>query len=86
MSWQQVGEAVMPQFVKISIGQQIEEVRRELDQRARVYPRLIDMKKLKRTHADYQTARLEAVLRTLEWLRDNQDKIKAMSGDREDAA
>ena len=62
--------------IRVSINQQIEEVQRELDQRARVYPRLISAGKLRRSHADYQTQRMEAVLRTLEWLRDNEGEIK----------
>lgn len=64
-------------FGKITIGMQIEEVERELTQRASVYPRLVANKKLSQTKADYHVARMKAVLTTLEWLRDNEAAIKA---------
>lgn len=63
-----------------SLNQQIEEVERELDQRSRVYPRLISTGKLRQSIADYQVGRMEAVKRTLEWLRDNETAIKATLG------
>lgn len=63
-------------FGKISLNQQIDEVDRELVQRAAVYPRLVSNKKLAQSKADYQIARMQAVKRTLEWLRDNEDAIK----------
>jgi len=50
----------------ISIGEQIDEVKRELDQRKRVYARLIANGKLRQSLADYQTQRMQAVLETLE--------------------
>jgi hypothetical protein len=62
--------------MKISIGQQIEEVQRELVQREKVYPRLVTAGKLKRSHAEYQTERMRAVLATLQWLSDNEAAIK----------
>lgn len=63
--------------MKISLNQQIEEIERELGQRERVYPRLVATGKLKRTIAGYQVERMQAAKSTLEWLRDNEDKIKA---------
>lgn len=62
---------------KFSLSQQIEEVERELGQRRNVYPRLVSSGKMRQSIADYQTERLEAVKRTLEWLRDNEEAIKA---------
>ena len=63
--------------VKISLNQQIDEVERELSQRANVYPRLVSKGGIRQSVADYQVARMEAVKRTLEWLRDNEEKIRA---------
>jgi hypothetical protein len=62
----------------ISINQQIEEVQRELGQRERVYPRLVASGKLKASHADYQVQRMQAVLKTLQWVQANRDKLHAI--------
>lgn len=62
----------------ISIGQQIEEVEREIKQRERVYPRLVSAGKLKSAYADYQVQRMTAVLKTLEWVRDNRDALRSL--------
>ena len=59
----------------ISLNEQIDEIKRELKQRERVYPRLIDKGKLKPSIADYQTARLQAALETLEYLRTHQPSL-----------
>lgn len=63
---------------KISLGQQIEEVERELGYRERVYPRLMAKGTLKPSYAEYQTQRMQAVLATLKWLQANESKIKAL--------
>src|SRR5580765_3413118 len=60
----------------VSLNQQIDEVKRELKQRAEVYPRLVQNGKIKQSHADYQTERMQAVLKTLEWLQRNEDKVR----------
>jgi hypothetical protein len=49
---------------------QIAEVRRELDQRARAYPRFIAAGTLTQVRADRQMAAMRAVLHTLEKLRE----------------
>ncbi|HSI41801.1 MAG TPA: hypothetical protein VLA00_14755 [Xanthobacteraceae bacterium] len=54
---------------RISLNQQIEEVQMELDKRRSVYPRLVSSKKLGASLAQYQMDRMEAVERTLLWLR-----------------
>jgi hypothetical protein len=48
---------------------QIAEVKRELEQRERVYPRLISGGTLTQVRADRQMAAMRAVLATLEGLR-----------------
>ena len=62
---------------KISLQQQIEECGYELDQRARVYPRLVSSGKLRQAVADYHVDRMRATRRTLEWLQRHEDEIKA---------
>ena len=62
-----------------SIIQQIEEVEREIKLRRDVYPRMVLSGKMRQSIADYHMQRMEAVLRTLEWLRDNEAKIKAVA-------
>ncbi|MGE0023975.1 MAG: hypothetical protein AB7S70_10135 [Hyphomicrobium sp.] len=61
---------------RFSIHQQIEEVKYELMQRDNVYPRLVRKGTLRQGEADLHTARMEAALRSLEWLRDNEPHIK----------
>lgn len=63
-----------------SINQQIEEVRREISYRERVYPFLISRGKLRQSIATYQLDRMRAVLRTLQWFADNEAKIRAALG------
>jgi hypothetical protein len=53
----------------ISLNNQIAEVRRELEQRAHVYPRLVERRRISQGIADYQTECMRAVLYTLEQLR-----------------
>ena len=52
----------------IPLQAQIDCVERELRQRARVYPRLIAQKKMSQGFADVETARMQAVLKTLRGL------------------
>lgn len=66
--------------MKISLNQQIEEVSREMEQRGYVYPRLASKGRERQSVLNYQTERMTAVLRTLEWLRDNEAKIKSTIG------
>lgn len=67
---------------KYSLDAQITEVRRELVQREKVYPRLIQSRKLKEGAAEYQTDTLKAVLATLEWLQANEADVRAFVGAR----
>lgn len=66
----------MTERQKISLTQQLDEVRRELDQRKRVYPHLVASRKMRQSIADYQTLRMEAVGDTLLWLIENEQRIK----------
>ena len=66
--------------MKISINQQIDEIDRELGQRASVYPRLVAAGKLRQSVADYQVERLKAAKRTLEFVRDHAEEIKRAVG------
>lgn len=63
--------------VTVSLAQQIEEVERELELRRRVYPHQVARGQMRQSIADYHMARMQAVLRTLQWLRANEDAIKA---------
>jgi hypothetical protein len=59
----------------ISLNQQIEEVERELEMRRKVYP---TSKGASRAQKDYQVQRMQAVLRTLQWLKANEPLIRGM--------
>ncbi len=72
--------------MKISLGQQIDELRRELDQRRLVYPRLIAGRKLRQSVADYQMARLQAAFDTLLWLQRHEAAIRAAVGSENEGA
>ena len=54
--------------MEITLHQQIEAVRRELQMRRRVYRRWVETGKLIQSEADYQIAAMEAVLETLKKL------------------
>lgn len=62
--------------MKFSLSAQIEEVDRELDQRSKVYPRLIAKREMRESIANMHVARLEAVRATLVWLQANETTIK----------
>jgi hypothetical protein len=64
----------------VSLSHQIQEVERELHLRRGVYPRMVSSGKMRESVADFHMERLEAVLRTLNWLADNEEKIKAALG------
>ena len=51
-----------------TLTEQIAELRRELGQRARVYPRFVADGKLRQDRADYQVTCLEAAVRSLQEL------------------
>lgn len=62
--------------MKVSINQQIEEVELELKYRSEVYPRLVEARKKKKSAAEYQMQRMEAVLATLKWVKANEVEIR----------
>jgi hypothetical protein len=62
--------------MKFSLAQQIEEVDRELKQRAAVYPRLISSNPSRRSELEFHVARLEAVKASLEWLQANETDVR----------
>lgn len=67
----------------ISLAQQIQEVERELDQRSKVYPRLVSKGGMRQSEADYHTARMNAVLNTLRWIRKHEARVRAQLGEGE---
>jgi phage shock protein A len=68
----------------ISLDQQIEEVEYELDQRRRVYARISAREPRKKSELEYHTRRMDAVLRTLQWMRDNRAELVAKVLERQD--
>jgi hypothetical protein len=63
----------MPEF---SIVAQIAEVEREIAMRYKVYPNWVANAKMKQSEADYYMGRMQAVLKTLQWLQKNESRIK----------
>lgn len=63
--------------MKVSIHSQIIEATREIDQRNRVYPRLVGAGKMRQSEADLLIQRMEAIRDTLAWVRDNEPDIRA---------
>jgi hypothetical protein len=55
---------------RVSLGAQIAEVHREIEQRKRVYVRMIDQGKMTSTEAERRLTAMAAVLMTLEQLRE----------------
>ena len=62
---------------KVPIGAQISELRRELEMRARVYPKLVRDRSLRQSEADLFVSRMEAALRTLEFMAEHRETILA---------
>lgn len=60
---------------KVSISQQIEEVEYELEQRKKVYERIISNHPSRRSELAYHTLRMEGVLESLQWNRDNRADV-----------
>ena len=73
--WRIEDELLKPSPSSISLNEQIDEIKRELKQRERVYPRLVTNGKLRQSIADYQTQRLRAALETLEYLRSHEPSL-----------
>jgi hypothetical protein len=59
---------------------QIEEVKREVSLRVALHPGKIASKVLSRDLSDLQIARLEDAAKTLIFVRDNREKIEAVTG------
>lgn len=62
---------------KISITSQILEVERELEQRRKVYPRLVGKGSMRQAEAELLIGRMEAVRATLVWVQNNEAEIRA---------
>lgn len=73
-------------MAQFSLGQQIEEVERELSKRREVYPRLAGSGKERKSVLDYQMARMESVLKTLKWMQKNEEAIKGAVGGKPEEA
>lgn len=59
--------------VKISLNQQIASVEREIALRKRVYPKWVLTKRMAQSSATFEIAAMEAVLATLQSLRESAD-------------
>ena len=60
----------------VSIAGQISEVEREISMRREVFPRQVQRRMMKESEAELKIAYMEAVLRTLRWLQQNEAAIK----------
>ncbi|HEV8503679.1 MAG TPA: hypothetical protein VGR63_19060 [Casimicrobiaceae bacterium] len=65
--------------VVVTLNEQIDELKRELKQRERVYPRLVAQGKLRQAIADYQVARMQAALATVERVKRLDDALVGMA-------
>lgn len=68
--------------LSIPLASQIACVEREIGMRARVYPRWVADHKLTQAKADHEIAAMQAVLRTLEAIRDTAREDAARMGNR----
>jgi hypothetical protein len=64
-----------PAAPKPTLDHQIAEVRRELALRRNVYPKFVSAGKMKQAEAELCMARMEAALKTLEFVREHLDVI-----------
>jgi hypothetical protein len=62
---------------QVSLADQIAEVKREIEQRKRVYIRMIDQEKMTKEEAERRSLTMVAVLQTLEGIRDLRDQINS---------
>lgn len=62
--------------MRISLGQQIEEIESEIEKRRKVYKGLVYQRPSQASKLDYQMARMQAVLATLRWLAANESRIR----------
>lgn len=61
---------------KITLGEQVAEIGRELGLRRGVYPKWVADGKLSQALADRQIECMDAAYKTLKWLHANEQKIK----------
>lgn len=61
-----------------ALNRQIAEVKRELMQRERVYPKMVEQGRMTQDLADSYTGTMMGVLATLQFLRDNEAEIRLM--------
>jgi len=69
----------------VSLAQQIEEVERELSARASVYARMYIKGTLRQSHGEFYEMRMQAVLKTLQWLKENEREIREFVAARKEA-
>ena len=67
----------MVRMAQFPLTQQIEEIEREIALRKNVYPRMVGSGKLRQGEADFHMARIESVLKTLKWMKEHEEAIKA---------
>lgn len=63
-------------MARFSLNQQIDELEREQRERRNVYARLVASGKLRQSVAEFQTERLAAAIRTLQWLEKHEQIIR----------
>jgi hypothetical protein len=62
----------------ITLSDQIIEIKRELAERSKAYPKFVQASLLKQAKADLQMARLRAVLHTVQVVKELEDELKAI--------
>lgn len=67
--------------VRVSLQQQIDEVRREIAMRERVYPGQVTRGKMRQSEAAFALDRMRAVLRTLEFLQTHREAVISTLGE-----
>lgn len=72
--------------MKRSLIAQINTVQDEIDQREKVYPRIVSKGKMRQSEADHRIADMRAVLDTLMFLKLNEDVIREAVAKKEQAA
>ncbi|RFC63630.1 hypothetical protein DYI37_11540 [Fulvimarina endophytica] len=60
----------------LSLRSQIAEVCREIEQRRKTYPRLVSNGSMRQGVAELHIANMQAVLRTLRWLEQNEATVR----------
>ena len=71
--------------MKLSLASQIVCVKREIEQRRKVYPRLVSARKMRQIEADRHIDEMQAVLATLEWLQNCEAAVRSYVAERREA-